>query len=218
MASLMTNKRSLGVPAAVIGAISRAFRLDPAEAEPIQRSVHAVVRFRRAAAMVRLTARPAADDRLVRVATALAAAGVPVVRLLPGVAQPARAHGWSATAWRLLPEPPPGRYPAADLAGPLRALHAVDPPAGLPAWDLLGDVRERIGRPIPADWAPATLGASAAALRTAPAWPVLRRLRDLQLAVYRLAEPPPGDELALRVRTVLSDDDGARWHRFPGAA
>ena len=293
------------VPRRAIAAISGVLRLDPQEAEPVPASMHTVLRFRRAGAVVRFTATPSGDHRLVRVAAALAAAGVPVVRLLPDVPQPVEAHGWSATAWRLLPAPPAARFPAADLAGPLSALHTCRPPDDLPAWDLLGAVRERTAQPFPA---PAGLGLSTAALRsrllavadeiaaelnrttwrrlapttvhgdahtgnllrdpelgpvlcdldtvswgppeadltpaahgvwrfgrdpadyerlaaaygfdvrTAPGWPALRRLRDLQLAVYRLAGPPPGDELGRRIRTVLADDDAARWHRFAGGA
>jgi Ser/Thr protein kinase RdoA (MazF antagonist) len=49
-------------------------------------------------------------------------------------------------------------------------------------------------------------------------WPVLRRLRDLQLAAYLLPAIPElptcGHELAHRVRTVLSDDNDAIWHRY----
>ena len=292
------------VPGKAIAAISGALRLDPHEAEPLPASMHTVLRFRRAGAVVRLTATPSGDDRLVRVAAALAAAGVPVVRLLAGVPQPVEAHGWSATTWRLLPAPPAGRFPAADLAGPLRVLHTCRPPDDLPAWDLLGAVRERIEQPFPApagpglsaarlrarllavadeiaaelsrtswrlapttvhgdahtgnllhdpelgpvlgdldtvSWGPPEADLTPAAhgvrrfgrdpadyerlaaaygfdVRTAPGWPALRRLRDLQLAVYRLAAPPPGDELARRIRTVLADDDTTRWYRFAGGA
>ncbi|MBM2623848.1 phosphotransferase [Actinoplanes sp. LDG1-06] len=56
----------------------------------------------------------------------------------------------------------------------------------------------------------------------APAWPVLRRLRDLQLAVYLLPRPPADPvasaELEHRLRTVLDGDDNARWHRFTAFA
>ncbi|WP_250035151.1 phosphotransferase enzyme family protein [Paractinoplanes maris] len=52
----------------------------------------------------------------------------------------------------------------------------------------------------------------------APSWPALRRLRDLQLAVYLLPRPPadPVDarELAERLRSVLENDETARWHSY----
>jgi Ser/Thr protein kinase RdoA (MazF antagonist) len=52
-------------------------------------------------------------------------------------------------------------------------------------------------------------------LLDAPAWPPLKRLRDLQLAVYMLPRPPAGDELAHRLRTLLADNDDATWFRYP---
>jgi Ser/Thr protein kinase RdoA (MazF antagonist) len=52
-------------------------------------------------------------------------------------------------------------------------------------------------------------------LLDAPAWPALRALRDLQLAVYLLPRPTvDSPELAHRLHTVLNGDDGARWHRY----
>lgn len=57
---------------------------------------------------------------------------------------------------------------------------------------------------------------------TSPAWPVLHRLRDLQLAFYLLPRPPADHtasaELAHRVKTVLTGDQNARWHRFTAYA
>jgi Ser/Thr protein kinase RdoA (MazF antagonist) len=58
-------------------------------------------------------------------------------------------------------------------------------------------------------------------VRESPAWPALRRLRDLQLAVYllpQLPDGPPAAELAHRLRTVLTADATARWSRFPRMA
>jgi Ser/Thr protein kinase RdoA (MazF antagonist) len=58
-------------------------------------------------------------------------------------------------------------------------------------------------------------------VRESSAWPVLRRLRDLQLAVYRLPELPglpAAGELAHRLRTVLSGDGAAVWRRYPHMA
>lgn len=55
-------------------------------------------------------------------------------------------------------------------------------------------------------------------VRDSPAWPALRRLRDLQLAAYLLPTlpgPPVAAEVAHRLRTVLSDDAEATWHRYP---
>jgi Ser/Thr protein kinase RdoA (MazF antagonist) len=58
-------------------------------------------------------------------------------------------------------------------------------------------------------------------VRDSPAWPHLRRLRDLQLAVYLLPQRPDGPaavQLAHRLRTVLAGDDTAIWSRFPRMA
>ncbi|MFI6073789.1 phosphotransferase family protein [Actinoplanes sp. NPDC051343] len=59
-------------------------------------------------------------------------------------------------------------------------------------------------------------------LLNAPCWPILRRLRDLQLAIYLLprlpADPVTSQQLEHRLRTVLGDDDSARWHRFTAFA
>ena len=58
-------------------------------------------------------------------------------------------------------------------------------------------------------------------VRESPAWPALRRLRDLQLAVYLLRDLPGGAvaaELARRLTTLLTDDERAVWRRYPGAA
>jgi hypothetical protein len=56
----------------------------------------------------------------------------------------------------------------------------------------------------------------------APSWPTLRRLRDLQLAIYLLPRPPAdpaaSHQLEHRLRTVLRDDDSAQWHRFTAFA
>ncbi|MEU8818265.1 phosphotransferase [Actinoplanes sp. NPDC048796] len=281
--------------------------MDLAEADPLQHSVHAVIRFPRARVVIRLSPDSLSDSHLVRVAAALTEAGAPTVRLW--TPEPARAEGWSATAWHLLPPPPPERFPAAALAEPLRRLHRCRLPIELPPWDLPGTIHAAVNRPLPPDWAPAALGLTTEDLRgrlaaicreiadelaagptfgelgvgtvhgdahtgnllrdpgrgavlcdldtvawgppevdlvpaahgverfrrdpgdygrlvevygfdvrDSPAWPALRRLRDLQLAVYPLARPPAGDELARRVRTVLDDDHDAVWARFGGYA
>jgi hypothetical protein len=148
---------------AALTAICRAWGLDPEDAEPVQHAAHAVVRLPRAGVLLRLTPTPSSDPFSVRVAAALTEAGVPTVRLW--AAEPAVAEGWSATAWHLLPPPPPGRYPAADLAGPLSALHRSRLPISLPAWDLAGAVEAALHRPIPPDWARQECGMSPGELR-----------------------------------------------------
>ncbi|XVV09233.1 phosphotransferase [Actinoplanes sp. CA-131856] len=342
---------------APLAAICRKWGLNPSEAELLQNSTHAVIRFPRAEVLIRLARDVHADLHLVRVAAALAEAEVPIARLW--APEPEQAEGWSATAWHLLPPPPAERYPAADLAEPLRRLHGCRLPLDLPAWDLPGMILRALDRPLPPEWAPTEVGMSADELRArlkalcheisgdlraalgtgsagtdgagvstggaggagsagsagsagagvstggasgagvstggagagggglglgtvhgdahtgnllwdpgrgavlcdldtvawgplevdlvpaahgverfrrdardyerlvegygfdvreSPVWGVLRRLRDLQLAVYLLPRPPAGEELGRRVRAVLDDDHDAVWRRFGGYA
>jgi aminoglycoside phosphotransferase (APT) family kinase protein len=288
-------------------AICAAFGLDPAEGRFHQHAANVVYRFPRAGALLRLTPSVRAATQLVRVAGALTAAGAPVIELRRGAPQPVVAGGWAATAWRLLPPPPAERWPAADLAGPLRALHATRLGVPLTPWDLAGDlraclaatpdssgawIRDRLGStpaelltrltdrcedlaaqlaatpwelppatvhgdahtgnllrtddgravlcdldtvawgPPEADLTPVAHGVSRFGrsitdylrfartygydVRESPGWSALRRLRDLQLAVYFLPRPEiGGNELAHRLRTVLTDDEAALWHRYP---
>lgn len=263
--------------------------------------------------MLRLSPDSPRVDHLARVATELERLDVPAIRLAPGRPQPVRAEGWAATAWRLLPPPPPGRYAAAELAVPLRTLHLSRLDMELSKWDLLGAVRSMIaaaagtrfdawssanvgwrgsellaelrlrcdaladeleaanwvlpmgtvhgdahtgnllrlttGHPVLCDldtvsWGPMEVDLAPAAhgvtrfgrdgadygrlarrygfdVRESPTWPALRRLRDLQLAVYLLCDPPGGaaaTELAHRLTAVLADDDRTVWQRFPRMA
>ncbi|MEV6349606.1 hypothetical protein [Actinoplanes sp. NPDC051851] len=202
---------------AELSGLCRAAGLDPADAEPVQRSVNHTYRFPSAGVVLRVCPDTPRVDRLVRTAAELERLEVPTVRLAPGFDQPIRSLGgpdrrapagirltsgfvqpirppvppvppvpvapvapvpgravpdaarrgrrvpvpgqpdraadrpdrvvgWAATVWRLLPPAPAGRYPASDLAGPLRALHASRPAVDLPDWDPLGPVREMISR------------------------------------------------------------------------
>ncbi|XVU22032.1 phosphotransferase [Actinoplanes sp. CA-054009] len=315
---------------APLAAICRKWGLNPSEAELLQHSTHAVIRFPRTKVVIRLSREVHSDLHLVRVAAALASMEVPIARLW--APEPEQADGWSATAWHLLPAPPVERFPVADLAEPLRRLHGCRLPLDLPAWDLPGTILKALDRPLPPEWAPAEVGMSSEELRAhlkticheisgdvrrelgagvggagdagagaagaldaggsaarvlgmgtvhgdahagnllwepgrgpvlcdldtvawgplevdlvpaahgverfrrdprdygrlvegygfdvreSPVWPALRRLRDLQLAVYMLPRPPEGEELGRRVRTVLDGDHDAVWRRFGGYA
>jgi aminoglycoside phosphotransferase (APT) family kinase protein len=288
--------------------------LDPAAGEPVQRLVNHTYRFPRAGLLVRLSPDSSQVDRLVRVAAELERLDVPTIRLASAAVQPVRAGGWAATVWRLLPSPPAERYPAADLAIPLRRLHSSRFAMELPRWNLLGATRDFLeaaaaaddfdawtsahvgwrgaellaelrrrcdalaedlagaawslppgtvhgdahtgnllrlptGEPVLCDldsvgWGPVEADLAPAAhgvtrfrrdvadyerlvrrygfdVRESPAWLALRRLRDLQLAVYMLRALPGGavaTELARRLETVLTDDEWAVWRRYPGAA
>jgi Phosphotransferase enzyme family len=142
--------------------------LDPARGELVQRAVNHTYRFRQAQLMLRLSPDSPQVDRLVRVATELERLDVPAIRLVSAAGQPIRAEGWAATAWRLLPAPPPERYPAADLAVPLRLLHLSRPGVELPGWDLPSGLREMIdfaaARPGLDAWASAHVGRPGAEL------------------------------------------------------
>lgn len=287
--------------------------LDPAAGEPVQRLVNHTYRFPRAGLLVRLSPDSPQVDHLVRVATELERLGVPTIRLASAATQPVRAAGWAATVWRLLPPPPAERYPAADLAVPLRMLHPSRLGLELPRWNLLGTIRDFVeataaaedfdawasahvgwrgtallaelrrrcdalaedlagaawvlppgtvhgdahtgnllrlptGEPVLCDldlvsWGPVEADLAPAAhgvtrfrrdgadyerlvrgygfdVRESPAWPALRRLRDLQLGVYMLRARPGGavaTEVARRLTTVLTDDERGVWQRYPGA-
>lgn len=295
--------------------------IDERGAELVQHSMNVVYRLDRAGLVLRLangSDAAAGAARLVRVAGELDKCGAAVIRLAPGLRQPMQTGRWSATAWMLVPAPRANRPVAADLAAPLKTLHGL-PSLGepLPTWDLLGTVRNQIGRAAAVEgsareaqsrWAESLLGLDRRALvsqltaecnaigtelaRTAwalpsavvhgdahtgnllrtpdgttvlcdldtvawgppeadlaPAahgkvrfrrdpddyarfadryefdvlawsgWPVLRRLRDLQLAVYLLPALADqawcGGELAHRIRSVLAGDERAIWHRYP---
>ncbi|MFF5076684.1 phosphotransferase [Actinoplanes sp. NPDC000266] len=149
---------------APLAAICRNWGLNPSEAELLQNSTHAVIRFPRAGVLIRLARDIHADRHLVRVAAALAEAEVPIAKLW--APEPEQAEGWSATAWHLLPPPPAERFPAADLAEPLRRLHGCRLPLDLPAWDLPGMILGALDRPLPPEWAPAEVGMSSDELRT----------------------------------------------------
>lgn len=122
--------------------------LDDTGAEPVKLTVNAVYRLPGEGAIVRIATSPAMTHRVakvVQVARWLAAAGLPAVRLFPGVPAPVEVDDVQATVWV---DVGPERGPApngADLAAVLRRLHALAPPdPPLPAWNPLDDVRRRM--------------------------------------------------------------------------
>jgi Ser/Thr protein kinase RdoA (MazF antagonist) len=74
---------------------------------------------------------------------------LPAVRLLPGVPQPLEIEGHLVTVWRAV-EPASGtgggEATVEDLAGVLRALHAVGaaPPSAVAPWDVTRGLRSRL--------------------------------------------------------------------------
>lgn len=83
-------------------------------------------------------------DKVVRVATWFAENDVPAVRLVPGLCQPVLVGDYTATVWHAVP-PFTDRPSPADLARLLRQVHGLRPPATLPEWNPLDDVRRRLG-------------------------------------------------------------------------
>ncbi|MFF3439506.1 phosphotransferase enzyme family protein [Streptosporangium sp. NPDC002721] len=120
------------------------------DAELIKFTNNAVFRLRRAPVVVRVAGSSAARSRVptvVRVARWLAEHDFPAVRLLPGCEQPLRVEGHLVTLWEETPEvgPRPG---GGDLAAMLRRLHTLaDPPADLPGWTPMTEVRQRLDEP-----------------------------------------------------------------------
>lgn len=131
-----------------LAAVCQSAQLDATGAELVRYTMNAVYRLPAAGVVVRMQSGPRAAvqvARVAQVATMLAKLDMPTVRLAPGVTQPIHADGWSATVWTLLEQPPGHRFTPADLAKPLRRLHALtDPPTALPEWDVVGTIRHRL--------------------------------------------------------------------------
>lgn len=134
----------------LLAAVCAGAGLDPAGAELIKFTNNAVFRLRRDPVVVRIAGSTAARERagtVVRVARWLAGHRFPAVRLLPGPEQPITMHGHVITLWETVRETGP-RPGGADLARLLRRLHALPgPPAGLPGWRPMEEVRQRLAEP-----------------------------------------------------------------------
>lgn len=168
--------------------ICRFAALDPTDARLIRNVNNAVFELAAHPVVVRLVTLPsyvARAEVAVTAATVFADHGAPTIRLLPGLGrQPIRVGDHVATLWERVPQagPAPG---GADLAAILRAIHAVEVPAGrLPRWDPLGDLRNRF--------------LDARALPTADLTFLLGRVDELTDAVADL-------EFALPTRVVHGD-------------
>ncbi|MGW5050840.1 phosphotransferase family protein [Actinokineospora sp. NPDC004072] len=121
--------------------------LDPLGARLLRFTNNAVFLLACAPVVVRIVGSVALRHRVrkvVEVARWFAEHDVPAVRLVGEIAQPVVVGQYTATLWHEVK--PHDRQPVpADLARLLRTVHALPPPAGLPAWDPLDDIRRRIG-------------------------------------------------------------------------
>ncbi|MER7579586.1 phosphotransferase [Kitasatospora sp. NPDC097691] len=129
--------------------------LDPADAVMLRGHTNAVYRLPAAgvvAKVARIGTPLASVRRTVQLVKWLTAHGFPTVELLP-VDQPVIADGHAVTFWQYLPQP--GHpVPAAQLAGPLRALHELPrPPFDVRPVDTVGAIRRSIteATALPAD-------------------------------------------------------------------
>ncbi len=131
-----------------LAAVCHDVGLDPTDAELIKYTMNAVYRLDSAGVVVRIAAGAAAAsrvDHVVRVAMMFTNLRAPTVPLAPGLDRPVHVDGWSASIWKLLPQPPDRAWAPIDLAGPLRAIHAIeDPQVPLPYWNPVAKARQRL--------------------------------------------------------------------------
>ncbi|HEX3785209.1 MAG TPA: aminoglycoside phosphotransferase family protein [Pseudonocardiaceae bacterium] len=133
--------------AGVLAGVCAVADLDPTGATLLRFATNAVFRLAAQPVVVRICGSWALRhrvDKIVKVANWLADHDFPAVRLLPGLPQPVRIGDYLATVWE---EVPTASYQptSRDLAGLLRRLHELPPPAfALPAWSPLDDAARRI--------------------------------------------------------------------------
>jgi phosphotransferase family enzyme len=133
--------------AVTVAEIARLAGLDPRGAELIKFTNNAVLRLPAAGVVLRIAGSSVIGVRaelVVRVARLFTGHNVGSVRLWSGGDQPMIVRGHEITIWddvRSLRPPDPE-----DLAVLLQAVHALaEEPAGLPAWDPITGIRQRIG-------------------------------------------------------------------------
>ena len=127
--------------------VCAAVGLDPLGARLLRFTNNAVFLLASAPVVVRIVGSVALRHRVrkvVDVARCFAEHGIPAVRLVAGIEQPVVVGQYTATLWDEVERDDRPPRPV-DLARLLRAVHAITPPAGLPAFDPLDDVRRRIG-------------------------------------------------------------------------
>jgi Ser/Thr protein kinase RdoA (MazF antagonist) len=130
----------------VLAGICEACALDGAGARLIKFTNSAVFDLPRAGVVVKVAGSRLVTERIpkvIEVARWLEEHDFPAVRLLADVDQPVQASGRAATLWQRVPgdgPEPTGR----DLARLIRRFHSLPPPAGLPTWDPMRGIRQRL--------------------------------------------------------------------------
>lgn len=131
---------------AVLVGICEACELDGAGARLIKFTNSAVFDLPRAEVVVKVAGSRLVTERIpkvVEVARWLEEHEFPAVRLLADVDQPVCSYGHQATLWRR--EPGDGPEPTGrDLAALIRRFHSLPPLAGLPTWDPMRGIRQRL--------------------------------------------------------------------------
>ncbi|MEV0066019.1 MULTISPECIES: phosphotransferase family protein [unclassified Amycolatopsis] len=120
--------------------------LDPAGARLLRFTNNAVYALATAPVVVRIVGSTRLRHRVgtvVRVAEHFARHGIPAIRLIEGVEQPLHVGRHLVTVWHEVRSVGPAPTPA-DLAGLLRRVHALPPPAGLAEWAPFDAVRARV--------------------------------------------------------------------------
>jgi aminoglycoside phosphotransferase (APT) family kinase protein len=147
----MGTELSVGQQSLLDGALEAVCRrvgFDPAGAELIKYTMNAVYRLDDAGVVVRIAVGDSAAarvDRAVQVAAMFTNLGVPTVPLAPGYEAAIHVEGWSASVWMLLSQPTDRTWAPVDLAGPLRAIHAINEShVVLPSWDPVAKSRRRL--------------------------------------------------------------------------
>lgn len=131
---------------ALLTAVGRQTGLDVRDAQLIKFTNNAVFRLPHAEVVVRIAGSRAVRQRVAKVVTVagwLATHNLPAVRLLADVPQPLDVDGNLVTLWHEAPRAGP-QPTGTDLGRILRRIHALAPPAELPAWNPLDGIRTRL--------------------------------------------------------------------------
>lgn len=164
---------------AALAEVCASLGFDPRGARLLRFVNNGVFLLRRHPVVVRIVLAPSFSYRALSVVDAarwLADEGVPTVRLLPGYEQPVRVGEHVATVWeavRHTDPAPTGR----DLGTLLRQVHALTPPAWLPEWQPVREVRRRLADAEDLDQADRSF--------------LARRCDDLEERLARLSFPMP---------------------------